>query len=354
MIARHGICPFTRARGKDMTSYEIYVFILCLIVFALLTTVFVSMLVIMVQQSLRLIDAGTEDQRIYEEYKKAEENKNAKTGWLSVVFTVFFACIIVAIFTFTLVVQLNKDKPTKEIPVLRAVYSDSMSAKYEKNEYLYKNNLNDQFNRFDIVVTYQLPAEEDLKLYDIVVYEVDNVLLIHRIVGIEEPNARHPNERYFVLQGDLVENPDKFPVRYSQMKAIYRGERVPFIGSLVIFLQSPAGYVCLFLVIAEMISSPIIAKKIEEAEKVRLALMLKKEEEQEALEEENALETQRKLEEKRAMATQAMIAAQSALTEQAIPDGQAVAAEEESAYALSGRKTVRIATVHYYKIKVKR
>lgn len=334
-----------------MTSYEIYVFILCLIVFALLTTVFTSMLVMMVKQSLRLIEAGTEDQRIYEEYKKAEENKDAKTGWLSVAFTVLFACVIAVVFGFTLAVRLNENQPTGDIPVLRAVYSDSMSAKYEKNEYLYKNNLNDQFDRFDIVVTYQLPAEEDLKLYDIVVYEVDNVLLIHRIVGIEEPNERHPNERYFVLQGDLVENADKFPVRYSQMKAIYRGEHVPFIGSFVIFLQSPAGYVCLFLVIAEMISSPIIAKKIEEAEKARLALMLKKkEEEQEALEEENARETQDGLEEGET-AVQAMQAVQA---EQGAV-GQATAeAEEESACALSARKTVRIATVHYYKIKGKR
>ncbi len=259
-----------------MTAFDQYVFILCLIVFVLLTVVFSGMIIMLTRQSLLLIHAGTEDDRIYKEYLKHRRRGKKKTGWFSKTITVFFACFIAFVFGCTIFLQISEKQPTRNIPSLRVVYSDSMSNKYEKNKYLFENNLNDQFSRFDLVVTYQLPKEEDLKLYDIVVYEVDNVLLIHRIIEIEEPNKNHPNERYFRLQGDLVEYPDKFPVRYEQMKAIYRGERIPFVGSFVIFLQSPAGYMCLILLILEMISSPLIRKQLEKAEAARLRVIKNK------------------------------------------------------------------------------
>ncbi len=255
-----------------MTGYDKYVLILCLIVFVLLATVFTGMLMIMAKQGFRLISVGAEDERIYKEYLKKKKRENS-AGWLSVVFTAFFASIVVVIFLFTLFVQLSERNDSGKISTIRVVYSDSMSGKYEKNTYLFKNNLNDQFSRFDIVITRPLPAAEDLQLYDIVVYEVDNTLLIHRIVGIEEPNEKHPDERYFLLQGDLVERADKFPVRYSQMRGIYRGERIPYVGSFIMFLQSPAGYMCFILVIIETIASPLLAKKIERAENERLLII---------------------------------------------------------------------------------
>jgi hypothetical protein len=166
-----------------------------------------------------------------------------------------------------------EDKVTTNIPTLRVVYSDSMSKKHADNKYLVDNDLNNQFSRFDLIVTYQLPKEEDLKLYDIVVYEVEDVLLIHRIVGIEEPNEKHPDHRLFKLQGDNVKNPDSKAVEYGQMKAIYRDQRVPFLGSFIMFLQSPAGYMCFVLLIIEMIVSPSIAKRITRAEKARLEII---------------------------------------------------------------------------------
>ena len=252
-----------------MTSYEKYVFLLCLIVFTLLTLVFSSLLIILTKQSVRLIYSGAEDDRLIKDFVKTIKRNN-RMGWLNTAITIFFACVIAIIFGFSFCLQLLEGKQTTGLPVFRAVYSDSMSDKYKNNTYLFENNLNDQFSRFDLIITYQLPKEEDLQLYDIVVYEVDDVMLIHRIVGIEEPNDTHPNERYFVLQGDLVERPDKFPVLYEQMRAIYRGERIENVGSFVMFLQSPAGYICLLLIVIEMIASPIMEKKIDEAEKNRL------------------------------------------------------------------------------------
>ena len=256
-----------------MTDFEKYVFILCLIVFILLTAVFSSMLVVITRQSLRLIRCGEEDERLFKERLQTIRLGKRETGWLAKAITVFFALIVFAIFGFTVYMKIVEDKPTTNIPSFHVVQSGSMSDKYEKNTYLFENDLNNQFSRFDVVITRQLPKEEDLQLYDIVVYEVDDVLLIHRIVGIEEPNEQHPDERYFLLQGDLVEHPDKFPVRYSQMKGIYKDEKVRFIGSFFMFLQSPAGYLCILLILVEMISTPFITRKIAKAEEKRLAFI---------------------------------------------------------------------------------
>jgi hypothetical protein len=114
----------------------------------------------------------------------------------------------------------------------------------------------------------------DLQLYDIVVYEVDGMLIVHRIVGIEEPNASHPDCRYFRLQGDAVEAADRFPVKYEQMRAIYRGARIPFIGSFILFMQSTAGYLCIGLVIFAMIATPILEAYINHQRKKRLKVYI--------------------------------------------------------------------------------
>lgn len=258
-----------------MTDFEKYVFILCLTVFALLTLVFSSMLIIMTKQSVRLIESGADDKRLYKECVKKTKRGKKRTGWLSRAITVFFACMMVCVFGFTISSQIM-EKQMASVPVCRVVYSDSMSKKHDKNKYLAENNLNDQFSRFDLIVTNPLPKEEDLKLYDIVVYEVGDTLVVHRIVGIEEPNAEHPDGRLFILQGDFVSSPDRDPVRYEQMRAIYSGKCIKHVGSFVMFLQSPAGYLCLILLILEMAGTPIISKRLMRAENNRIEALREK------------------------------------------------------------------------------
>ncbi len=254
-----------------MQSHEIYQFLLCLIVFLLLTSIFTYFTIYVIKTSIKLIGLGAEDEIIITEYEKAK--KSAKiTKALSIfdkVFTLVVCTLLIAFFGVSACVNIESTKAVGDIPVIQVVKSSSMESRYENNDYLFKNDLTDQISTFDLITVYKLPNEEDLKLYDIVVYEVDNVLVIHRIVEIEEPNAEH-SERYFRLQGDAVHYPDKYPVKYSQMKGIYRGERIPFIGSFVMFMQSPAGYLCILLVLFVLIALPIAEKKILKAKMARL------------------------------------------------------------------------------------
>lgn len=256
-----------------LTPYEIYIFILCAIVFVALTTLFTVMVVYIVRLMVKLIRNGVEDERIWREYL---ENKGKKDRFAVVdrILTVISCCVLFVVFGCAVYMQVFSDSVTGNIPLYRVVLSGSMSQKDEGNEYLFENDLNDQFDRFDLILTHKLPDEFDLELYDVVVYEVDGTLIVHRIVEIQEPNEHHPNERYFRFQGDNVDYADKFPVKYEQMKAIYKGERIRFIGSFFAFMQSPAGYLCVLLLLLGIIAIPLMEKKIEEEELKRLRFLM--------------------------------------------------------------------------------
>ena len=253
-----------------MTSFDIYVFVLCFIVFASLTALFSFLITALIKLNVRLVRAGVEDKRILDEYNEIHSKKNGcLPGVLDRVISIVICCVLFAFFIFSLYVNFSGAAVSDTIPTLNVVQSGSMAQKNEKNLYLYQNNLNDQFKTFDIVLTYKLPAEEDLKLYDVVVYEVEGTPIIHRIVDIQPPNESH-EEYYFLLQGDALENPDRFPVYYSQMRGIYRGERIPFLGSLVAFMQSVAGYLCILLIVFGIVAIPIMEKKVNGVKRERL------------------------------------------------------------------------------------
>lgn len=253
-----------------MTAFDIYVLVLCLIVFISLTALFSYLIAALIKLTVRLVKTGVEDERIKEEYGKARKRK---AGCLSVVIdrvvSVILCCVLFAMFAFSLYVNFSGAPASDTVPTLSVVQSGSMAYKNDKNLYLYKNGLDDQFRTFDLVLLYKLPPVEELELYDVVLYEIDGTPIIHRIVGIEKPNAEH-EEYYFLLQGDALETPDRFPVYYHQMRGIYRGQNIPFVGSFVAFLQSVAGYLCILLVIFGMISIPLVEKKVNEAKLQRL------------------------------------------------------------------------------------
>lgn len=252
-----------------MTSFEIYVFILCLIVFVALTALLGTMLVVLLKQGHKLIACGVEDERIKKEYEK-ETQSSPVVKIICTVLTVIMLLVTLSCCGFSVYVQFSSDSPKGNVAVPKVVMSESMSKKHKNNDYLEANGLDDQFGMFDLIYTHKLPGEYELELYDIVVYEYEDKLIIHRIIGIEEPNEKHPDCRHFLLRGDALRFSDEFPVLYSQMKAIYRGERVAHVGSFFAFMQSPAGYLCILLVIVAVIATPIMEKKLWEAKLSRL------------------------------------------------------------------------------------
>lgn len=255
-----------------MTGYELYTFILCAVVLVALSALFITFLHLLVKFYLKLVRNGLEDEAILRE--AAEANKRTPLDIANSVVSVLLCIVLIAAFIISLLLQLGEDTFPTDISTPMVVKSSSMSYKDEKNTYLYDYDLNDQFDTFDIILVDPLPDEFDLKLYDVVVYETkDGTSIVHRIVSIEEPNEQHPDHRYFKFQGDAVQVNDRYPVLYSQMRGIYSGQRVRFVGSFVLFMQSPAGWMCILLVIFAIVATPLIEKKIAAEKKLRLEAM---------------------------------------------------------------------------------
>lgn len=259
-----------------MTAYDVYVFFLCLVVFTLLTALFAVLLTKLIRYYIKLVKCGAEDENIKTEYAKAkQQNSRGSKALGCICATVVFVvtAVIFVLFAVSAFMSAKTNAPVADIPMLKVVKSNSMACKNANNDYLFDNNLNNQIQTFDLIVLHKLPKQEELKQYDIVAYERDGNLILHRIVNIEEPNAEHPQQRYFLLQGDAVEYPDKFPVLYEDMRGIYQNEHLPFIGSFFMFMQSPAGWLCILLILFAMVATPIAEKKIKAVTDDRYALI---------------------------------------------------------------------------------
>ena len=172
-----------------MTSFEIYSLIICLIVYVLLAGLGIFMLITVLNLTLKLIRSGANDKEILDEYEKSQgKQKRSVFDWI---FSGLLIFVVLVVFVFSAYVGCTKNVYFESTPTFKVVNSSSMSFKNEKNQYLFDNELNDQFSTFDLILTYELPKEEDLKLYDIVIYEIDGMLVINRIVRIEEVSKHY-------------------------------------------------------------------------------------------------------------------------------------------------------------------
>ncbi|MBQ8345423.1 MAG: S26 family signal peptidase [Clostridia bacterium] len=170
-----------------MSGFECYVFFLCLVVFLMLAGMFGFFIAHTYKMTVRLTRLGEEDDTIKTEYQKKQETKQ----WVTVterVISALLCVILLCIFVFSLVVGVQEELVLDAIPSLRVVQSGSMASKYPTNTYLFEHDLNDQFGTFDLILVYKPPSFDELQLYDVVVYEVDGMDIVHRIVGLEEHN----------------------------------------------------------------------------------------------------------------------------------------------------------------------
>ena len=260
-----------------MAGYDKYIIVVCLIVFIALTAMFAVLITSIIKMRLKVIKGGLADSEILKQEQQVKKAKHthAARSIVNKILSIFFCALMLLVFGLSIGTRIASSNKVGDTPIVKVVKSGSMATVYEKNEYIVKNNLTNQIKRYDLITLFKLPEENDLKVYDVVMYETNGICVIHRIVAIEEPDEKH-SERYFLLQGDANQYPDKFPVKYSQMLGIYKNNRVPYVGSFVDFMQSPVGYLCILLIVFSCVISPIADKKLDKAieeRKIKLALL---------------------------------------------------------------------------------
>ncbi len=257
-------------------QFSVYTTLVCLLVFLFLGGLSVFAITLIVRMQTRLIRLGGEDVRLLTDDIAKKENKTLYAfGRVTERVLSLLLCVALLVLLVLSICSSYGVASFGSLPAFRVVKSSSMAEKHERNTYLTKNSLDDQFAAMDLILTQKPPAEFELELYDIVVYELEDSLIVHRIVGIEEPNDKHPGERLFYLQGDAVPTRDREPVRYSQIRAIYTGERYANIGSIISFFQEPAGWMCILAVILYTVATPIVQRRMDEEVAARLMILEK-------------------------------------------------------------------------------
>ena len=158
-----------------MTGYQIYSLILCFMLLLFFVVVFGILLTLVVKGELKAIAFGQKDKEITTEYNKSKKPKNKVWAVVSNVLSILIFVVVLCAFVASMCI--NSNCTDAKTTTLKVVKSNSMSFKNENNTYLFENNLDDQFDAFDMVVVEALPNEADLQVYDVVVYELQGQLV---------------------------------------------------------------------------------------------------------------------------------------------------------------------------------
>ena len=250
---------------------SISIFLLCFIVFIILTFVLFSLVTALVKSFSLNIKSGAVDNELREEYeyilKKTNNKKFNSKNILNKILSWLLVAIMILFISYFLATKNQKVGP---IPVLKTVESPSMATKHKDNTYLNENNLNNQISTNDLIILYEMPDINDIQLYDIVAYKSEKgYIILHRIIEIKEENG----EKVFKFRGDANNASDSGYVKYDQMLGIYKDKHIPIVGNFVKFLRSPAGLMCILLIILVVLIYPSVNKKILILKRERLIEM---------------------------------------------------------------------------------
>ena len=152
------------------------------------------------------------------------------------------------------------------------VATGSMSEKHEDNDYLLENNLNNQFDAYEIIVLEKIESDSELKLYDVISYmdTKSGKNIIHRIVGT---TVRSDGTIEYITRGDANNSDDSFRPTLENIVGKYTGAHIPFVGSFVLFMQSSIGMITIFSLLYCLIMMEFFSKKIDKAQNDRLAIL---------------------------------------------------------------------------------
>jgi len=189
------------------------------------------------------IKSGKKDVEIIDEviYERRDDvkKKRRKNKIIKNIIYYTILCIVVPLFIFSLINKINNNVLMINDKAMMVVASNSMSFKHDINKYLDENNLNNQFNQFDIIILEKVEDVSDLDVYDIICFKNDkDINIIHRIRKIEEGVTTK-----FVTRGDSNNGDDTYKPVFEDIVGRYTGKRIKGVGMFIMFLQSYAGII---------------------------------------------------------------------------------------------------------------
>ena len=206
---------------------------------------------------------GQDDMEVCTSYID-EEKKSLKFHKFKKVLNWIGNIIITILCIFFFLSVLSRVSSAFDMPYQASVVgSGSMSYKNEVNEYLDENDLNNQFDTYDVIFIKNVDSISEVNLYDVICYVNDSgTQIVHRVIEV--------NPDYLVTRGDATDTTDTIRITDSNIVGVYTNVRIPKLGFVVYYLQSNYGIIAFVSILILLgITSYSNAKIKDSAEKRR-------------------------------------------------------------------------------------
>lgn len=206
---------------------------------------------------------GQDDMEVCTSYID-EEKKSLKFHKFKKVLNWIGNIIITILCIFFFLSVLSRVSSAFDMPYQASVVgSGSMSYKNEVNEYLDENDLNNQFDTYDVIFIKNVDSISEVNLYDVICYVNDSgTQIVHRVIEVRPD--------YLVTRGDATDTTDTIRITDSNIVGVYTNVRIPKLGFVVYYLQSNYGIIAFVSILILLgITSYSNAKIKDSAEKRR-------------------------------------------------------------------------------------
>lgn len=163
-----------------------------------------------------------------------------------------FLVALIGFFVWATVMKSNDQTTYFGDKTYLVVQTSSMASINENNKYLKdgsidsKDRMNTRISQYAFIGIDKFKSEDQIKVYDIVAFRMDDKIIVHRVYSIGEKDGH----KLFTFRGDA--NPasmsGEINVTSDRIVGVFDGYQNQVLGSIVIYIQSGTGLISVFAI----------------------------------------------------------------------------------------------------------
>lgn len=164
-----------------------------------------------------------------------------------------FLVVLIGFFVWATVMKSNDQITYFGDKTYLVVQTSSMASINDNNKYLKdgsidsKDRMNTRISQYAFIGIDKFKSEDQIKVYDIVAFRMDDKIIVHRVYSIGEEKDGH---KLFTFRGDA--NPasmsGEINVTSDRIVGVFDGYQNQVLGSIVIYIQSGTGLISVFAI----------------------------------------------------------------------------------------------------------
>lgn len=209
-------------------------------------------------------------------YKKKKSRSNWNILGNSILAVLFV--IMVVGFIFAMIIKGSNQAISIKGVTYYVIETGSMEEVNQNNDYLINPTsdneyINTRINQYSLVGIEDYTDVSQLEVYDIVAFEMDGKVVVHRLLAI---NLEEDGSYTFTFRGDAnrYSLADEIDVSEDRIVGVYNGYQSFILGSLIVYLQSGIGLITVFAIIIVMSMYSYYYDKLESGSKKRYEALL--------------------------------------------------------------------------------